>query len=134
MWISIKVWEHNAHVKNNDSSIGMLYARFEVGEEESTMTDLWVHPNHRGQRLGIWMMTRLREELTSRDIRRLYWSDCTDRYRKSNNMYILLGATYVLPDADPEMVWEMSNKSDMLSERHLRLLARRYEMRVNTCI
>lgn len=80
-------------------------------KEDSTMTDLYVHPEFRGRGIAISMMWHLYEVLQRSGVQRVEWSDCSDRYRQPGNLYLRIGAHYVHPDSDPSMVWDLTKVS-----------------------
>lgn len=79
-----------------------------VPEDHSvTVTDLKVDANYQGRGVGTWAMWWLMRWAFGRGIERIEWSDCSDRCRQPDNLYLRLGATYKLDEADPDMEWSV---------------------------
>lgn len=88
--------------------IGRVFCVVYMEEAEAFMTDLYVEQEFRGNGYGTLLMKCMFEELRPRFIRLVEWSDCSDRYRQPDNLYLRVGAVYKYPDSDPTMCWDLT--------------------------
>lgn len=100
------------YIGKRSTSIASLGCVYNIESKEATLTDLHVHRAYQGRGIATWLMMEMRRFLYDKGITLVEWSDCSDRYRNTHNLYTNLGACYVYDDADPAMTWDISKKMD----------------------
>lgn len=98
------------HAIVGDHFVGYLdgYTYMENGVECMLMTSLNVYEDCRGKGFATALLWRLYDECvnTLKNIKYITWGDCSDRYAKSDNIYLKIGARYV-EEGEPEMIWDI---------------------------
>lgn len=99
--------------------IGRVYCVVYPEDAEAFMTDLYVEEEFRGNGYGTFLMKSMFEELRLRYIRMVEWSDCSDRYRQPDNLYLKMGAFYKYPDSDPTMYCDLTQQPEDIEISYL---------------
>lgn len=82
----------------------------DTDEKVGVINFISIEKEYRGKGMGTALLWNLYDYSISKgNVDHMLWDDCTDNFRKKNNIYKKIGATYI-DKTGPEMKWKIHSK------------------------
>lgn len=111
-----------AIIKNKNNRIcGTL--TFYINLNEATITYLNIDIKYRKMGLGTALLWNLYKYIKNNypSVENIFFDDCSDNYKKTNNIYRNVGARYLYING-PEMIWKIQSRTVIIKNRKYKAL------------